>query len=276
MLDGGAFSGSYILGTLYYLKELELQKKIVIDKLSGCSVGSIMCILYKLNRLDISFDMYDKLRTNFKQNGNLYIIHELLKELQTYMPEDFYKQCNDTIYLNYYDISTKTSILKNHFETNDEIIETIYKSSYVPFITGENAFYQTKFLDGFLPHIFQNENTLFINLFSNYKSIVGIFYIKNEINNIQRTIDGILEIHNFFISQKPTNMCHYINNMSITQNILFYIRSLFTYVIIFILYFFYHFNHKYSHYYSQYILFIDIFNKSLKEFIYTFIRIYMV
>ena len=44
IMDGGAFSGSYILGALHYLKIMEKRKSIKIDKLSGTSIGSILCI----------------------------------------------------------------------------------------------------------------------------------------------------------------------------------------------------------------------------------------
>ena len=42
ILDGGAFGGSYTLGSMYYLQELVVRNKIVINRISGVSIGSIM------------------------------------------------------------------------------------------------------------------------------------------------------------------------------------------------------------------------------------------
>jgi hypothetical protein len=40
VLDGGIFNGSYHVGALYFLKEMENRKYIKIERISGCSVGS--------------------------------------------------------------------------------------------------------------------------------------------------------------------------------------------------------------------------------------------
>jgi hypothetical protein len=42
VLDGGLFNGSYQVGALYFLKEMENRKYIKIERISGCSVGSIV------------------------------------------------------------------------------------------------------------------------------------------------------------------------------------------------------------------------------------------
>ena len=42
VLDSGGFKGSYLLGALYYLKYLEKEKYIIIDKISGSSIGAIL------------------------------------------------------------------------------------------------------------------------------------------------------------------------------------------------------------------------------------------
>ena len=81
IMDGGAFSGSYILGCLYYLKELEKKNKIKINKVSGCSIGSILCVLYKLNELNYCVDVYDNIRNYFKEMGNLHILRNIVDEI---------------------------------------------------------------------------------------------------------------------------------------------------------------------------------------------------
>ena len=46
VFEGGLFNGSYLAGCLLYLKQLENNKFIKIHKISGCSIGSILAILY--------------------------------------------------------------------------------------------------------------------------------------------------------------------------------------------------------------------------------------
>ena len=54
VLDGGSFNGGYLYGSLLYLKHLEKNNKIIINKISGCSVGALMSVLYILDKLEIT------------------------------------------------------------------------------------------------------------------------------------------------------------------------------------------------------------------------------
>ena len=46
VIEGGAFNGSYVLGILLFLKEMEKKKIIKINKMSGCSVGGLLCFKF--------------------------------------------------------------------------------------------------------------------------------------------------------------------------------------------------------------------------------------
>ena len=41
VLGGGAFNGSYLIGALFFLKEMEKRNYIIVERISGCSIGSI-------------------------------------------------------------------------------------------------------------------------------------------------------------------------------------------------------------------------------------------
>jgi hypothetical protein len=278
ILDGGAFSGSYILGSLYYLKSLESCGKIEVDKMSGCSIGSILCILYKLNDLDYCCEVYSKIRNYFKENGNLYIINEVMNDLRKKMKDDFYLSCNDNIYLSYHDIEKNTCIVKSVYENNEDIIETMIKSSYIPYICGDTALYKDKYADGLKPYIFKNGKALFINLCMDYKCIIGMLNIKDEINNIERILTGILDIHDFFIKKRPSSMCYYIHEMNISQKILHILRLIITHIIIFISYVGYHTYQLFEIeiHYPKYSNLLNQTNYYLKQIIYTYIRYFMV
>ena len=61
VLDGGLFNGSYQVGALYFLKEMENRKYIKIERISGCSIGSIVGFLYFIDSLDLMPKLYDLL-----------------------------------------------------------------------------------------------------------------------------------------------------------------------------------------------------------------------
>ncbi len=278
ILDGGAFSGSYILGSLYYIKELEKLKKIKVNKMSGCSIGSILCILYKLDDLDYCTHVYSKIRKYFKQNGNLYIIYEVMNELIDKMDENFYKICNKKIFLTYYDIKYCKSVVKCNFNSNKEIIDTMVKSSYIPYICGTNILYKERYLDGLNPYIFNRGKTIFINLCMDYKCITGMLNIKNEINNVERILYGILDIHTFFLTQKPTAMCYYIDNMTNYQKLLHTVRLIIINIITHLSYISYYiFQHfKTSNNYLKYNYVFSNITHYVKKSIFNYIKYFMV
>jgi predicted acylesterase/phospholipase RssA len=57
VLDGGAFNGIYMLGSLFYIKELERREKINIKRISGCSIGAVLGLLFLLNKMEISIEI---------------------------------------------------------------------------------------------------------------------------------------------------------------------------------------------------------------------------
>ena len=57
VLDGGAFNGVYMLGGLFYIKELETREKIKIKRVSGCSIGAILGILFLINKMDVAIEI---------------------------------------------------------------------------------------------------------------------------------------------------------------------------------------------------------------------------
>ena len=45
---------------------MEKRKSIKIDKLSGTSIGSILCILYKMDQLEYASNVYKYIRNYYK------------------------------------------------------------------------------------------------------------------------------------------------------------------------------------------------------------------
>jgi hypothetical protein len=278
ILDGGAFSGSYILGTLYYIKELEKLNRINIKKMSGCSIGSILCILYKLNDLDYCCEVYTKIREYFKIHGNLCILQDIMSDLLTRMPEKFYRKCNNKIFLSYYDVKNNRSVVKKKFKNNSDLIETMYRSSYIPFICGRHILYKNRYIDGLKPYVFPKEKTIFVNLCMDYKCLTGMLNIRNEVNNMERIMTGILDIHTFLLTGNPTSMCYFTDNMTYSQKILHIFRLLIINIIISISYLMYHGYQsiKNNQSFMKYNDIIKILKTYFKKITYTYLKFFMV
>ena len=64
VLDGGVFNGSYLIGALYFLKTLEKINYVKIKRISGCSIGAAVGLLYTLDKLDFSQKINQLFTTN--------------------------------------------------------------------------------------------------------------------------------------------------------------------------------------------------------------------
>ena len=67
VLDGGIFNGSYLVGAMYFLKEMEKRKYITVERISGSSIGSIVAFLYYIDALDMMPQLYDIVKNEFKR-----------------------------------------------------------------------------------------------------------------------------------------------------------------------------------------------------------------
>ena len=168
ILDGGAFNGCFELGVLLYIKELELSNKINIKRVSGTSIGSILGVLYLLNKLDVAIDSSFKLWENYKSNLNLNNFKPLVYETINKLKPDQYKTLNNKLYITYYNYKTKKKIIKCKYKNNNDVAESIIKSAFVPYLMNGNFSYNN-YVDGISPYIFKpksDRKILFVYLAS--------------------------------------------------------------------------------------------------------------
>ena len=220
ILDGGVFNGSYQIGCLYFLREMEKQQRIKIGKISGCSIGSLCALLYFIDKLDLSIEIYDYSIKYFKKHKKLDILHSLIDDkIRSLLPPDLHIQITKKIYITYYDVIKQKKIVKYTYSSVEDILDTIKKSSFVPFFINGDYLYQNKYIDGMNPYIFRcsqkrPKKILYIDLFG-FDKLSYLFSVKNEKTNFHRILSGILDIHLFFIKQTPTQMCSYVNKWSV-------------------------------------------------------------
>ena len=215
VLDGGIFNGSYHVGALYFLKEMENRKYIKIERISGCSVGSIVGFLYFIDSLDLMPKLYDLINKEFRQTYNLKLITELKTHLSERIPSDICERVNGRLYITYNNIKKGTKPVKSVYKNVDDIINTIIKSSYIPYLIDGNVLYENKSVDGITPFIFKEreKKILYLDLFGSDK-LGNLLNVKNEKSNYHRILSGLLDIHSFFIKKSNTPMCSYVNEWS--------------------------------------------------------------
>ena len=127
VLDGGIFNGSYHVGAMYFLKEMEKRNYIKINRISGCSIGSIVGFLYFIDGLDLIDKLYDLINNEFRQTYSLKIIKELKKHLGEYIPNDICDKVNGRLFITYNNIKKGIKPVKSNYKNVDDILNTIIK-----------------------------------------------------------------------------------------------------------------------------------------------------
>ena len=152
--DSGAFNGSYLFGCMTYLKELEKKKFIKIKKLSGSSIGSLLSFLYIIDKLEGYEDEYKSIRNAFKNEFCLKSFENILKTIFNTLDKDIYKQLNDKLYINYYNIHVNKEIIIHNYQNNNDVMEAILSSTFIPYMMNGELCYKGN-IDGCNPHIFK-------------------------------------------------------------------------------------------------------------------------
>jgi hypothetical protein len=242
VLDGGMFNGSYLIGSLYFLKEMEKRKYISIQKISGCSIGAFCAFLYLNDALDLFFEIYEILLEQLKTKGDMNQISYMVKLLKERIhPKQKLKHYNGRFFVTYYDMKKYCKVIRNKYHSLDDVIECIIRSSFLPFIINGECFYQNRFMDGINPYKFSSisnkpfTKTIYLRLITIDK-LNDICNVKNEHTAHHRALSGLLEIHNFFIKGSATNMCCFMDELRMTDYMVDMTRTAMEYFTMKILY----------------------------------------
>ena len=229
VLDGGIFNGSYLVGALCFLKEMEKRNYIIIERISGCSIGSVVAFLYFIDALDMMPQLYDIVKKEFQNGYKLPTIKDIKKHLKDRTPNDICEKINGKLYICYNNVRKCKKSVRSQYKDTDEIFDTIIKSCFVPYLIDGNFLYGNKYIDGMNPYIFNkvpDKKILYLDLFG-YDKIGNLLNVKNEKTNFHRILSGLLDIHSFYIKQSNTQMCSYVNDWSVNNKTFNYIKVLF-------------------------------------------------
>ena len=238
IISGGAFNVSYLVGCLYFIREMIEKGLIKINRISTCSASSIMGLLFIIDKVDIFVDkLYELLVSSFKKNKNVIFDDEslasIVKILEEELPEDVLSKVNNRLYITYYDVMECKQIIKSKYESVNDIFNTIKRSCFIPYITMNKFMQDNKYIDGGTPYIFNKENgknRLYINLCGADKILESIV-IKRDKIVMHRILGGVLDIHNFFFKCKKTSMCNYVEDWNIIRLVEFKMFELRLYTI---------------------------------------------
>jgi hypothetical protein len=241
IVEGGAFNGAYLIGAYYFLKELEYRKHVKVHRISCCSVSSLCSMAYILDKLELYNEVYKLCSESFRETGTLNIYEKVFDIFRENIDEDAYKKLNGRLYITYNNIQTYKQVTCCKFKSNNHVFETIYRSGFIPYMINKSIAKDGKYIDGFSPYFFKaqirNRRTMYICLvnWGNIENLTSTMSVKNEVNSIRRVIAGTLDTHNFFMTDIPTQMCCYVDNMPITTMVQIELKKVFTYALMFAL-----------------------------------------
>lgn len=217
VLDGGAFNGSYMIGSMFFLKYLESQNKVKIHRVSGCSIGALIGLAFIYNKLDMAWKIGN---SSFHVIRKTYDLSLFKKKLEKYLREIIENESIDRLqnkfYLTYFDFEKSKQIVNCKYKNAEDLIKKLMKTIHVPFVIDRNITDNEKHIDGLFPYFFKEREhkVLFINL-QGWDKIKNMLFIKYEKNLYSRFIHGIMDIHDFYQHKKPTSMCSYVNDWSL-------------------------------------------------------------
>lgn len=241
IFSGGAFNGVFGYGICLFLQELEHKKITKINRISGCSIGSLLAVNYITKNIDkIEVDeIFSMLQSNFKERYKLDILYSLIEKNinQQFTKDSELSILKNRVYINYFNIDTLKHDVICEFNTRKELIDTIYRSCFIPYLIDGNCLCDDKYMDGLYPYIFKDNSCrcLYINLFS-IKKLYRSLFTKDEKNTSYRLLIGVSDLNEFLL-EGESDMCSWRDKWSYKKQIITRFTELFVYCILLFYYF---------------------------------------
>lgn len=233
IFDGGAFNGVFGQGIATYLNELENRDKIKIHRISGCSIGAFIALIYATKQKYDFESGFVKVSDHFKKFLNL---SEFAREVKEYifdtLDDGIIKSLNQTLHISYYDLKLRKQIVVNEFVDKNHLYDCILRSSHIPYVSNVDFAYDERYVDGITPHIFRDgeRDALFISLMTPRK-LSRLFVSQNEVNSNSRMLTGLADADEFFTTGK-SDMCSWVKNWRLPSFLLLRLRELVCFLVI--------------------------------------------
>ena len=233
IFDGGVFNCGFASGVALYVKTLEETNLIKINKISGCSAGSLIALWYITGCKDSGIKYFENMMQSFKETLNFI---ELKNSLSVFVDELFLDNKNidismldNKLFINYYDTSKNKKKVISKFMNKEHLIKCILRACHIPYIIDGNSRCDEHYIDGIVPHIFNDGESLFIKLLT-FNKLSRSFILKSEANIHFRLLSGVSDANDFFTTGK-SDMCCYVSKRGYTDIILLRSREMSAYIL---------------------------------------------
>ena len=155
IFDSGALNGFMAQGVAMYLKTLEEMNHTKVRRISGCSAGAMVGLIYFIDIFHDLTPMFERIIDHFHTHRNFAEFIPQLKEfIYEYLTDDL-SLLNGRLYITYYDIETKGQVVVSEYADREELLEIITRSSHIPYISTPVLKYKERYVDGIAPYIFE-------------------------------------------------------------------------------------------------------------------------
>ena len=246
ILEGGCMNGAYEIGGLLLIKMLEKQKKTKIKKISGASVGAYAGFLYLTNNLEQYIDDYEGMKLNFKKTLTLSTLKEQLTILVNNLTiKQFSSLQKNKLFITFYNIQTQQQEIISSYPSRKDLITSILKSCHMPFLINGDCFYtegNNKYIDGGIPYIFKTKTKtktktknlyMYLTQINKLKTILNVSYEKTIHGRI---LEGLLDTYNFFLKNKQSKMCSYVDDWSLINRLYYKVIQNAYHILIYLIY----------------------------------------
>ena len=215
VFSGGAFNGFMGYGVMLYIKALFAKHDVVVHRVSGCSIGSLLAA-FVFADADYHVDKaFRDTTSQFKRTLRLDPYSEQVDQLANAITDEEFERLNKRLHITYYDLKKRKQKVVNSFKSREHLAECIKRSSHIPCITTEETRYKGRYMDGLIPYMFQDgaRPTLYIDLLPKSK-LLKVLNISSEANPHSRILTGISEADSFFTTGNSI-MCSYVSSWSV-------------------------------------------------------------
>lgn len=222
VLDVGMFGGVYTLGALMYVKALERAKMLKVRRISGASVGSLLGMSYLNDELGRVMEItHDVLIPDLRKCQNMASFKERLRGMTS---ADVSQNLYGDFYVSYRDGKECKLVVKQGFDDYEDMLETITRSCFVPWLLGDDMTRQGSYFDGLTPHLFRDKERPSLFISANTRALfASTLSVAREKNLWHRLLHGVEDAHSFFSKShgRRSDICSYVGDWSALDMVVF-------------------------------------------------------
>ena len=198
-------------GVAMYLRALEEAGLVKVRRISGCSAGAMVALMYLT---DIYYDMdpyFASLLKHYHTHRDLSKYMEIMRAIVGELLTDDLSALNGRLFITYFDTELRKQVVVSEYANREELIECLARSSHIPFMSTPVLKHGGRYIDGITPYLFDDRQrrVLFVKLVHMFN--VGRFLnVRNETNTQSRILEGVTDA-NLFFTRGHSHMCSYVD-----------------------------------------------------------------